>query len=344
MQAVIFPGYGRTELVELPRPALQGRGDAIVLVTTAAIGPWDIVRFLGTNKSGTERNDAIPGGEFAGIVVETGEDVSAIELDDLVTNTVQHVGLAENDGSSSARRSAGAADVATALFGSDSLDGGHAEYVRVPDADKTLTKIAASGEERAVLAGGTAGLGTGVASMALAAAPEGTYTVVGCDPIGMTALIALKNSGSDLMNRLFAIESHAARMALASNYASSVFGGAREPGQPKSDVVIVGALRDGPGIEAAISTVKPGGHIFFAEPSASPQLPGSGSAIPAQVTVSATKWPSVDDAKKVVTDLQIRRIDLTPLVSHVMPLTEVQDAYEAAAGPGAGVQKVLLKM
>ena len=328
MQAVIFPEYGRAEIVELRRPALQGRGDAIVLVTTAAIGPWDIDRFLGSNAVRATGNGVTPGGEFAGIVVETGENVTRFELDDLVTNTVQHVGP----------------NGKTALFGSDTLPGGHAEYVRVPDADTTLTRIAVSGEERVVLAGGTVGLGVGLAAMAIAIAPQGSYTVAGCDPIGMTALIVLKKGGAGVTERTFAIEGHSARRTLASNYSSRVFTSADESGQHQSDVVIVGAVRDCPGIEAVVGSVKPGGHIIFAEPHGTSRLLAPGTRIPESVTVSSAKWPDVDDARKVVTDLQIRRLDLTALVSHVMPLDEVHDAYEAAAGPGAGVQKVLLKM
>jgi threonine dehydrogenase-like Zn-dependent dehydrogenase len=348
MQAVVFPGYGRTEIVELPRPALQGRGDAIVLVTTAAIGPWDIDRFLGQNangatengatENGATENGAIPGGEFAGIVVETGEDVSLIELDDLVANTVQRVAVAKTGPANRSSKDK------TALFGSDALPGGHAEYVRVPNADTTLIKIAASGEERAVLAGGTAGLGVGVAAMAVAASPQGTYTVVGCDPIGMTALVALKNGGAGVKDRMFAIEGHSARRTLASSYASAVFENTEESGQHQSDVVIVGAVRHCPGFEAVIRSVRPGGHIIFAEPYGASRILEPGNKFPEGVTVTAAKWPNVGDAKRIVTDLQIRRIDLTPIVSHVMPLDEVQDAYEAAAGPGAGVQGVLLKM
>ncbi|MBT4340664.1 MAG: hypothetical protein HOD62_01145, partial [Chloroflexi bacterium] len=137
MQALSFPGYGRVEIIEIPRPALRETTDAIVLVTTASIGPWDIEHFFSAGEEAV-----VPGGEFAGIVVETGSDVSRIDLDDLVSNTVRHL---SSNGTSQ-------------LFGSASLPGGHAEYVRVPNADATLTKIAASGEERAVLTGGTAGL------------------------------------------------------------------------------------------------------------------------------------------------------------------------------------------
>ena len=325
MQTVAFPGNGRAEIIELPRPAPRDPGDAIVLVTTAAIGPWDVDSFLG---AGSTAHKTTPGGEFAGIVVETGGDVSLIELDDLVTNTVQHVGFGNGP----------------ELFGSKTLPGGHAEYVRVPDADTTLTKIAASGEERAVLAGGTAALGTGAAAMALAASPVGTYTVVGCDPIGLTALIALNNGTAGVKDRISAIEGHSARRTLAASYAEEVFASAGGAADHRSDVVIVGALRDGPGIEVAVKSVKVGGNIIFVEPYGASRFVESGTFVPEGVTITSTDWPGVDDAKRIVTNLQIRRIDLTPVVSHVMPLDEVQDAYEAAAGPGPGVQKVLLKM
>tara|TARA_B100000809_G_scaffold47270_1_gene41873 strand:- start:1404 stop:2381 length:978 start_codon:yes stop_codon:yes gene_type:complete len=325
MQTVAFPGNGRAEIIELPRPAPRDPGDAIVLVTTAAIGPWDVDSFLG---AGSTAHKTTPGGEFAGIVVETGGDVSLIELDDLVTNTIQHV----------------AGGSRSELFGSKTLPGGHAEYVRVPDADTTLTKIAASGEERAVLAGGTAALGTGAAAMALAASPVGTYTVVGCDPIGLTALIALNNGTAGVKDRISAIEGHSARRTLAASYAEEVFASAGGVAGHRSDVVIVGALRDGPGIEVAMKSVKVGGNIIFVEPYGASRFVESGTFVPEGVTITSTDWPGVDDAKRIVTNLQIRRIDLTPVVSHVMPLDEVQDAYEAAAGPGPGVQKVLLKM
>lgn len=325
MQTVAFPGNGRAEIIELPRPAPRDPGDAIVLVTTAAIGPWDVDSFLG---AGSTAHKTTPGGEFAGIVVETGGDVSLIELDDLVTNTIQHV----------------AGGSRSELFGSKTLPGGHAEYVRVPDADTTLTKIAASGEERAVLAGGTAALGAGAAAMALAASPVGTYTVVGCDPIGLTALIALNNGTAGVKDRISAIEGHSARRTLAASYAEEVFASAGGVAGHRSDVVIVGALRDGPGIEVAMKSVKVGGNIIFVEPYGASRFVESGTFVPEGVTITSTDWPGVDDAKRIVTNLQIRRIDLTPVVSHVMPLDEVQDAYEAAAGPGPGVQKVLLKM
>ena len=321
MQAITFTGYKQTEIIEMPRPALRDSSDAIVLVTTTAIGPWDIQAFLNTN-----RNELTPGGEFAGIVVETGEAVSHIEIDDLVANTVQHV--SKNGG-------------IPELFGSNTLPGGHAEYVRVPDADKSLVKIAASGEERAVLAGGTAGLGMASANSALEYALNGSYAIAGCDPIGMTALIALDAAGAK--NRTIAIEDHTERPQLAAGFTLKSFSSNECLNTSKVDVVIVGATIDAPGFATIANLVKPDGYVIFSEPDAPPKLLNSDIKLPANVVVSHARWPDGSEAKRVVTAMQIKKLDLTHLVSHVIPLDESQEAYEAAAGPEPGVQKILLK-
>ena len=320
MQALSFPGYGRVEIIEIPRPALREPTDAIVLVTTAAIGPWDIERFFSVGEE-----TVVPGGEFAGLVVETGSDVTTVELDDLVSNTVHHLSSNRTD----------------QLFGSSSLPGGHAEYVRVPNADATLTKIAASGEERAVLAGGTAGLGVNVAAAAISESPEGSYAVVGCDPIGMTALIALKNAGNS--KQIIAIEDHTARRTLASGFASQALNSNDTLPLEQMDIVIIGSIQEAPKFETAVSMIRPGGNIIFSEPYGPIRTTESGVTLPSGVTLSAAAWPTNEDAKKIITAMQIKRLDLTPIVSHVIPLDEAQEAYEAAAGPGQGVQKVLLK-
>ncbi len=320
MQAITFTGYKQTEIIEMPRPALRDSSDAIVLVTTTAIGPWDIQAFLNTN-----RNELTPGGEFAGIVVETGEAVSHIEIDDLVANTVQHV--SKN----------GIPD----LFGSNTLPGGHAEYVRVPDADRCLVKIAVSGEERAVLAGGTAGLGMGAASATLEYAESGSYAIAGCDPIGMTALIALKAAGAK--NRTIAIEDHTERRKLADGFTLKSFSSNECLNTSKVDVLIVGATIEAPEFSTLANLVQPDGHVIFCEPDGPSRLLKSDITLPRKVVVSHAKWPDVSEAKRIVTAMQIKKLDLTAVVSHVIPLDEAQEAYEAAAGPGPGVQKILLK-
>ncbi|MDP6057036.1 MAG: hypothetical protein QGF24_09720 [Dehalococcoidia bacterium] len=47
-------------------------------------------------------------------------------------------------------------------------------------------------------------MGFGAVAFALASTPDGSYAIVGCDPIGMTALISLDNTG--LKDRLVAVD------------------------------------------------------------------------------------------------------------------------------------------
>ena len=112
---------------------------------------------------------------------------------------------------------------------------------------------------------------------------------------------------------------------------------------PRADTVIVGAISEGPDVDTILASVKPSGRIIFAEPYGASSILRGGVTLPEDVTISTTVWPNSVEAKKIVDRLQIHQLDLTSLVSHVIPLDLVQDAYEAAAGPALGVQKVLIK-
>ena len=107
--------------------------------------------------------------------------------------------------------------------------------------------------------------------------------------------------------------------------------------------MIVGSIREYPGFDFVAQLVKPRGHIVFSEPYGTDRAAESGVIFPDGVSISNAEWPTNADVKKIATAIQIRRLDLTPLVSHVFPLDEIQDAYESASEPRPGVQKVLLK-
>ena len=133
MLALSFDGPGRVEAAERRTPRILDDSDAIIRVTTAAIGPRDLARYAGPDPwPGT-----IPGGEFCGQIDEVGSEVASVDLGDLVTG----LGVFDTD---DGRRA----------FGWNGLDGSHARYVRVPEADKVLFKVpSAAIEERALLLG-----------------------------------------------------------------------------------------------------------------------------------------------------------------------------------------------
>ncbi|AEO69183.1 uncharacterized protein THITE_2119301 [Thermothielavioides terrestris NRRL 8126] len=109
------------------------------------------------------------------------------------------------------------------LFGSAALDGGQAEYVRVPHADGTVVKAPAAGsplvDDRAlILMADIFPTGFFGARNAFALLPpslpaaEATVVVVGCGPVGLCALVSALEYRP---RHLFAVDSVPARLELA---------------------------------------------------------------------------------------------------------------------------------
>jgi hypothetical protein len=310
--AVSIRGPGLLEVVEVARPVVASPTDAVVMVSTAGLGPIDIERFRRGDPGPT------PGGEFCGTVVELGADVSSFDIDDLVFGTTAVGGAAGR------------------LFGRH-VDGGHAEYVLVPDADHSLVKTNAASEERSLMAGGSLGLGAAAAELAIDACPSGgTVAVIGCDPCGLGAVAWLRQRR---IPGVLAMDTHAARSTLAKRYGAAPV--SLEVLTNGAEVVIAGDLSDGPGVEAIAYALKPGGTLIFCRPGESDEWHARFKET--GVAVVETRWPNAEFASRVASHVHTRRLDLLPAVSHVIPLDDALEAYEAAAGLVPSVQKVLLK-
>ena len=72
--AVRFPGPGRVEMTEAPRPSVTEPTDVVLLVTTAAISPLDVAAFR-------DGSPSVPGHEFAGVVVEAAGRAGVVEVE-----------------------------------------------------------------------------------------------------------------------------------------------------------------------------------------------------------------------------------------------------------------------
>jgi len=310
--AVSIRGPRQIELVQVARPVVGNPTDAVVMVTTAGLGPVDIARFRHGGAGPTL------GGEFCGTVVELGAGVRSFDIDDLVFGTTAVGGAADR------------------LFGRH-VSGGHAEYVLVPDADSSLVRTNGASEERSLLAGGSLGLGAGAAELAInALGGGGKVAVIGCDPCGLGAVAWLRQRR---VQGVLAMDPHGARSTLAKRYGATQID--RDEPKGEADVVIAGELSDGPGIEAVFSAVKSGGTVVFCRPDKLGEWHARFEE--AGVAVVEARWPGAEFASKVANHVHTRRLDLLPAVSHVVPLDDAQAAYEAAADLLPGVQKVLLK-
>lgn len=328
MLALSFDGPGRVETVERRTPQIRDDSDAIVRITTAAIGPRDLARYAGPDPwPGTT-----PGGEFCGLVDEVGAGVSSVDLGDLVTG----LGVFDTD---SGRRA----------FGWDGLDGGHALYVRVPDADNTLFKVpSAAIEERALLLGDTYGLGAAAVELAMMGGAD-RIGVIGCDPYGASALIALSAAG---IKDMLALDDDDRRLRLARKLGATTFDTSSPGVLPEvreatggdgPGVVILGAGTDGARLEFALRVVRRDGLIVFTEP----ELPGSPTIElggVGDVRIQRADPPSRADVSKSMLALWGGGLDLAPLVSHVMPLDGAARGYQQLHNRERGANKILLKM
>ena len=137
MKAVVYKGNGEIRLEERPMPVLKSARDAIVQVTMTTICSSDI----------HIRHGAVPravpgvilGHEFVGKVVETGSAVTNVKPGDRVAVNVETYcgdcffcrrGFVNNCTDPQGGWALGCR-----------IDGGQAEYVRIPYADNGLTRI-----------------------------------------------------------------------------------------------------------------------------------------------------------------------------------------------------------
>ncbi|CAI7577279.1 unnamed protein product [Penicillium crustosum] len=211
MQAVVFKGPSKVAIEQKPIPQIRDPTDAILKVRYTALCGSELHVFRGHQKSGTE---FIMGHEFTGEVVELGSDIKNFQKGDRVvspfTSSCGECFYCERGFSSRCARSQ--------LFGTVALDGGQAEYVRIPLADSTLAKVPASiDEKKLVLMADIFPTGYFASLNAFSGTtPEeikkSTVLLFGCGPVGICALISALDYKP---KNLIAIDSVPSRLALA---------------------------------------------------------------------------------------------------------------------------------
>lgn len=188
MKAVVYKGNGQIILEEHSLPKLIEETDAIVKVTLTTICSSDI----------HIRHGAVPravpgvilGHEFVGIVAETGSAVKNIRPGDRVAVNVETFcgecffckkGFVNNCTDQEGGWALGCR-----------IDGGQAEYVRIPHAEQGLTKIPDNvTDEQALFTGDLLSTGFWAAKMA-EIEPGDMVAVIGAGPAGMCAMMAAR--------------------------------------------------------------------------------------------------------------------------------------------------------
>ena len=343
MQAYTYVSKGKFELREKPKPTLMQERDAIVKVTLASICSSDL-----HIKHGSVPR-AVPGitvgHEMVGIVEEVGKAVTRVKLGDRVTVNVETFcgecffckkGYVNNCTDENGGWALGCR-----------IDGGQAEYVRVPFADQGLNKIPDGVTDRQALLVGDV-LATGYWATRISEISEqDTVLIIGAGPTGICTLLSvmLKKPRRIIVcekdkNRLQFIRQHYPEILLvfpenceAFVRANSDHGGA--------DVVLEVA-----GAEAtfrlAWECARPNGLVTVVALYDQAQI----LPLPDMYGKNLTfKTGGVDgcDCEETLRLIAEGKLNTEPLITHTYPLERIEEAYELFEGKRDGVIKVAVE-
>lgn len=342
MLAYTFCEHGRFGLLDKPKPELKDSRDAIVRVTLGSICTSDL-----HIKHGSVPR-AVPGitvgHEMVGVVEQVGSRVTSVKLGDRVTVNVetfcgecffcQH-GYVNN-----------CTDVNGGWALGCRIDGGQAEYVRVPYADRGLNRIPDSvSDEQALFVGDVLATGFWAARISEISGDD-TVLVIGAGPTGICTLLCVMLKKP---KRIIVCEKSSERIRFIREHYPDVL--VTEPEECKEFVlrnsdhggadVVLEVAGAGDTFRLAWECARPNAVVTVVALYDNPQI----LPLPDMYGKNLTfKTGGVDgcDCAEILRLIEAGKIDTTPLITHRFPLTKIEEAYRVFENRLDGVIKVAI--
>ncbi len=335
--------HEKFELLEKPVPRLKDAQDAIVRVTLSSICTSDLHIKHGSVPS------ALPGTtvghEMVGLVEQVGPDVTSVRPGDRVTVNVETFcgkcffcrhGYVNNCTDPHGGWALGCR-----------IDGGQAEYVRVPCANQGLNRIPDTvSDEQALFVGDV--LATGFwATRISEITEEDTVLIIGAGPTGICTLLCamLKNPRRIIIcekspERIRFVRKHYPEVLVTGPEDCKEFV-LRNSDHGGADVVLeVAGTEDS--FRLAWECARPNAIVTIVALYDGPQfLP-----LPDMYGKNLTfKTGGVDgcDCAEILRLIEEGKIDTTPLITHRFPLNEIEEAYRIFENKLDGVIKVAIR-
>jgi len=328
MKAVVLRAPGDVGVDQVPDPAILEPSDAIVAVRATAICGADLFPFHGLTP-GFEAGTVL-GHEFAGEVVEVGSGVTAVRPGQRVVNASMI-----SDGTCPSCLAGRVTQCeGRSLFGYSGvyprLDGGQAELVRVPHADRVLRALPDEvSDEAAVFLADI--LPTGYGAIVRGGVSHGdTVVVVGCGPVGLMAVLCAVG----LAGRLIAVDGVPARRELADRLGAE----AVEPDRAAdavaeatrglgADVVIEAAGSPG-GLDASLKLARGRGIISVVGAHFEPDYPLDNALMfERELTLRFSIGDPTADGALLLGKLASGELEPTAVITHRLPLADAAEAY-----------------
>ena len=343
MKAYTYISHGKFELINKPKPELQNPRDAIVRITLGSICTSDL-----HIKHGSVPR-AVPGitvgHEMVGVVEEVGTEVRNVKSGDRVTVNVETFcgecffcqnGFVNNCTDPNGGWALGCR-----------IDGGQAEYVRVPYADQGLNPIPDSvSDEQALFVGDVLATGFWAARIS-EIKPDDTVLIIGAGPTGICTLLCVMlqqpkhiivcekspERARFVREHYPSVEVVAPEDCIATVHQKCERGGA--------DVVLeVAGAEDT--FRLAWECARPNAIVTVVALYDKPQM----LPLPEMYGKNLTfKTGGVDgcDCAEILNLIEAGKIDTTPLITHRYTLADIAEAYHLFENKLDGVIKVAVE-
>ncbi len=345
MLAYTYKKHGLFQLEEKEKPVLLAPSDAIVRVTLASICTSDL-----HIKHGSVPR-AVPGitvgHEMVGIVEETGADVTKVKPGDRVTVNVEtfcghcffcRQGFVNNCEDPDGGWALGCR-----------IDGGQAEYVRVPQANQGLNRIPDSvSDEQALFVGDILATGYWAARIS-EIKKEDTVLIIGAGPTGICTLLCvlLKEPRQVIVcetdpQRADFVRRHYPQVLVCNPAKEDIEAFVKSHSDHGGADVVLEAAGAENTFEMAWKCARPNAIVTVVALYDRPQL----LPLPDMYGKNLTfKTGGVDgcDCEAILKLIEEGKIDTTPLITHTLPLNQIEKAYQIFEEKKDGVIKVAVK-
>lgn len=345
MLAYTYKKHGLFQLEEKEKPVLLAPSDAIVRVTLASICTSDL-----HIKHGSVPR-AVPGitvgHEMVGIVEETGADVTKVKPGDRVTVNVEtfcghcffcRQGFVNNCEDPDGGWALGCR-----------IDGGQAEYVRVPQANQGLNRIPDSvSDEQALFVGDILATGYWAARIS-EIKKEDTVLIIGAGPTGICTLLCvlLKDPRQVIVcetdpQRADFVRRHYPQVLVCNPAKEDMEAFVKSHSDHGGADVVLEAAGAENTFEMAWKCARPNAIVTVVALYDRPQL----LPLPDMYGKNLTfKTGGVDgcDCEAILKLIEEGKIDTTPLITHTLPLNQIEKAYQIFEEKKDGVIKVAVK-
>lgn len=346
MRSVVYREKGRFELCEREMPAISEETDAIIRVTAASICSSDLHIREGFVPRAVE--GVTVGHEFVGVVEEVGSEVSGFKPGERVAVNVEtYCGKCFF-----CRR--GCVNNCTDPNGGWALgcriDGGQAEYVRVPYADNALTYIPDHvSDDKALFTGDI--LSTGYWASDISEISEGDVVlIIGAGPTGICCAMCVRLHNP---SKIVVVEVREDRRKFVEDH-----GLADVVLDPNIDdvVAVLRSMTDGRGADVVMEVAGTSGTFHLAWEAARPNAVVTIVAMYPEPQVLPLpdmygknlifKTGGVDGChcREIMDLISEGRLDPSILISHEFPFDRIMDAYDLFASGEGGVMKTLIRM